>query len=207
MNRRMNLRRLIERLLHLRRRVRGVYLMLGERAEFPAGLRAVWKFMANEKDHQRVFLERSAGLLNFVSSLPEVCEVTLRKVEAQLATAEAVARQPSLSVDEALRHALILEGSELANLVNAWVQGFSPALESLLHAHMPDEEALLRRLVEATQEFSADPTVHDQAETVRSARLEQRVDCAKEGTRASCDAFSLSLRGVEAPSPHRQIEA
>jgi glutamate dehydrogenase/leucine dehydrogenase len=76
-------------------------------------------------------------------------------------------------VDEALRHALLLESSELNGLDAAWFAGFRPTLRSLLELMIPEEEAHVRRLADAIRQFSADPTLQQQAETLGSAQPQQ----------------------------------
>ena len=84
-------------------------------------------------------------------------------MEAKILAAETAVQQASLNSDEALRLMLQLEGSELCSLDEAWCQSFQPSLESLLHARLPDEEAHIRRLVDAVRSFGErlrdDPTL------------------------------------------------
>jgi hypothetical protein len=122
--------------------------------------------MAEEENEHRAFLERSAGRLNFMTAPPEAPETTLANVEAKIAAAETVVQQPYLSADEALRHAMHLEDGELHSLEEAWCQGFHPSLESILHVKIPDEEAHIRRLVDAAHKFSSDEALHRQATTL-----------------------------------------
>jgi len=178
---RPNLRISIERLLKIERRVRDVYLALGERPEFPTELRTVWHDMAKEEEHHGIFLARSAGLLNFVDSPLEIPEATLVEVEVQVTAAEAAARQVALNIDEACRQALILEDAARRSLVDTWVQGFSPSLESLLHATKPEKEACLRRLIEAVQIFSTNQALRNQAAVVWSTYQHQKPGRGKEG--------------------------
>jgi len=101
-------------------------------------------------------------------------ESALVGVETQITAAEAIARQADLSTDEAFRQAFILERSALRSLVDAWVQGFSPTLESLLHATMPEKPARLRRLIEAVQTFSTNQALRNQAAAVWSTNQQQK---------------------------------
>jgi glutamate dehydrogenase/leucine dehydrogenase len=84
-------------------------------------------------------------------------------VEAKVAAAEAAVGRADLSSDEAFGQALVLEGSELNSLSEAWFQGFRPTLSSLLQAIAPEEEVHIHRLVEAVQTFSTDQSLHQQA--------------------------------------------
>lgn len=169
----MNPRLLLGRLIDLERRVRYIYLTLGERAAFPAEVRFFWNSMAEDERHHLAILERSAELLDLVELPPEVSEDVLADVEAKVAAAEAVIQRSDLQADEGLHQALVIESSELNRLDEAWFQGFGPAVGALLQAMIPEEELHLRRLVEAVQVFSQDKALHDQATAVW-VRYQQR---------------------------------
>jgi hypothetical protein len=162
----MSPRGLLERLADFERRVRHVYLSLGERASFPAEVRFFWHCMAEDERHHLAILERSTGLLDLMQSPPQVSEARLNSVEATVAAAETAIGQPEVSSDDAFRHALLLEGSELNSLDTAWFEGFRPTLSTLLQAMTPEEEIHLRRLVEAVHAFSTDKALQQQAATL-----------------------------------------
>lgn len=168
MSARIQLPRLVERLLKIERRVRLVYSRLAERAEFPGALREVWSALAEDENAHRTVLERSSGLLNFVPSLPPISEATLRSVEEQVTAVETAVQQPRLSVDEALGHALHLEDSELTEIVDAWERAFSPHLSELTRADTPDEKSHVRRLITAVQTFSTNQELRNRATAVLS---------------------------------------
>lgn len=177
----MDIRLLIDRLLTFERRIRRIYLTLNERAAFPAGLRAVWKDMAEEENLHRAFLEQTAGLLNFMQSPPTIPEAVFARMDEKIAAAEAAVQRSDLNIDDALRQALLLEGSELRQLDDAWLRGFHPSIMSLLHAKMPREAAHLRRLCEATYAFSTDAALREQAEAMWATyRQQQRADDSQE---------------------------
>jgi glutamate dehydrogenase (NAD(P)+)/glutamate dehydrogenase (NADP+) len=159
----MTPRGLLERLADFERRVRRLYLTLGDRAAFPAEVRFFWNCMAEDERHHVAILERSAGLLGLMEHLPHVSEATLAAVETKVAAAEAAVGRADLSSDEAFGQALLLEGSELNSLDEAWFQGFRPTLSSSLQAMAPEEEVHIHRLVEAVQTFSTDQALHQQA--------------------------------------------
>jgi hypothetical protein len=164
----MSPRLLLERLIDLERRVRRVYLTLGDRPEMPAEVRFFWNCMAEDERHHLAILERSGGLLDLIDSPPAVAEELLSGIVAKVAAAEAAVQRPDLSTDDAFGHALTLEGSELNSLNEAWFHGFRPTLGSLLQAMSPEEEIHIRRLVEAVQAFSADKALQHQATTMWS---------------------------------------
>jgi rubrerythrin len=175
----MNPRGFLERLADFERRVRHVYLNLGDRATFPAEVRFFWNCMAEDERHHLAILERSAGLLDLMQSPPQVSEARLNRVEATVAAAETAIGQPEVSSDEAFRQALILEGSELNSLDTAWFQGFRPTLSALLQAMTPEEEIHLRRLVEAVQAFSTDKALQQQATTLWTTYQQQQSGTCK----------------------------
>lgn len=164
---------LLEHLVDFERRIRHLYLRLGDRASFPAEVRFFWNAMAEDERHHLAILERSAGLLDLMEAPPQVSEHTLATLEAKIAAAEAAVARPELSSDEALTHALILEGSELNNLDEAWFGGFRPTLGSLLQAMWPEEEVHINRLVEAARTFSASAAVQQQAVALWSTCRQQ----------------------------------
>jgi len=171
----MTPRGLFERLIDFERRVRRLYRQWGDTASFSSELRFFWNCMAEDEQHHITILERSAGLLDMMESPPQISDEALSTVEAKVAAAEAAAQQATLSEDEALRHALILEGSELNRLDETWFRAFRPTLTTLLQAMMPEEEIHLRRLVEVVHELSSDETLQDQATTLWSSYQQQRL--------------------------------
>lgn len=175
----MDIRLLIDRLLTFERRIRRIYLTLNERSAFPAALRAFWKDMAEEENQHRAFLEQTVGLLNFMPSPPAIPEAAFTSMEEKIAAAEAAVQQSDLHIDDALRQALLLENSELRQLDDTWLQGFHPSITSLLHAKMPQEEAHLRRLYEATYAFSNDAALHEQAEAMWATYQKQQAGDSK----------------------------
>ena len=177
----MSIRLLIDRLLRFERRIRRIYLTLSDRSEFPAKVRAFWKNLAEEENQHRAFLEQTAGLLNFMASPPAIPEAALTSMDEKIAAVEAAVQQSDLSIDDALRQALILEDAELRQLDNNWLKGFHPSAGALLHARMPREETHLRRLYEAISAFSTDKALHKQAEAMWSTYQQQQADSAREG--------------------------
>jgi rubrerythrin len=171
----MNPRLLLDRLIECERRVRRVYLTLGDRTDFPAEVRFFWNCMAEDERHHLAILERSASLLDLMDSPPETSEEALTGVAAKIAAAEAAVERPDLSSDEAFRQALNLESSEPNSLDEAWFGGFRPTLGSLLQAMAPEEEMHIHRLIEAAQAFSADTALHSQAVEVWLAYQQQRL--------------------------------
>jgi len=169
----MTPRGLLERLVDFERRIRRLYLTLGDQTAFPADVRFFWHAMAEDERHHLAILERSAGLLDLMDVPPQASEQTLSTLEAKVAAAEAAAARPQLSSDEALTQALILEGSELNSLDEAWFGGFRPTLGALLQAMWPEEEVHIRRLVETVQTFSTDPALQQQAAALWSAYRQQ----------------------------------
>jgi hypothetical protein len=145
------------------RRIRRLYLTLGDQAGLPADVRFFWRCMAEDERHHLAILERSGGLLDLMESPPEVSEEVFAGIEAKIAVAEAAVQRTDLSTDDALRQALILEGSEINRLDEAWFHGFRSTLGSLLRAMIPEEELYMRRLVEAVHTFSTDTALQHHA--------------------------------------------
>jgi hypothetical protein len=96
-------------------------------------------------------------------STPVGSDDVFQEIEHQLAAAEAVLGQIDISVDEALRHAVLLESSELNRLSDAWFCSFPPALRTLLTALMPEDNVHLRHLLEAVHACSSDKALQEQA--------------------------------------------
>lgn len=94
---------LLDRLINFERRIRRLYLTLGDRAALPAEVRSFWRCMAADEGHHLTSLERSGGLLDLLESPPEVSEETLAGIEAKITAAEAAAQRADLSIDGALR--------------------------------------------------------------------------------------------------------
>ncbi|HJY82405.1 MAG TPA: hypothetical protein VKK81_15160 [Candidatus Binatia bacterium] len=166
---------LLERLVDCERRVRRMYLTLGDRTGFAAEVRYFWHAMAEEERHHVAILERSGGVLDLLELPPQMSEATLAAVEAQIAAAEAVVAQPEVSNDAALSQALILEGSELNRLDEEWFCAFRPTLGALLQAMVPEEEGHIRRLVEAVHMFGNDKALQQQAAALWATYQHQRL--------------------------------
>ena len=154
---------LLEQLIDFERRVRRLYLAYGNRSEFPAEIRFFWDNMAEDERGHAAILQRSAGFLDLIESPPHVSEQTLAHIAAKITHAEADVGQPQLSSDEAFHQALLIEGSELNSLDEAWFHGLRPALGTLLRAIAPEEEDHIRRLVGAIHAFSMDKARRNQA--------------------------------------------
>jgi rubrerythrin len=180
---------LLERLVDFERRVRRMYLKLGDRAEFPAEVRFFWNCMAEDERHHVAILERSAGLLDLRELLSQISEETLAAVEAKVTTAEAAIERSDLSSDAALGQAIILEGSELNRLDEEWFRGFRPTLGALLQAMSPEEEVHIRRLVEAVHAFSSDKALQQQVAALWSAYQQQKQGHALKNASPSKDHF------------------
>ena len=155
--------RLLEQLLVWEQRVRQVYTLLSQQHQFPADLRAMWQALAADETHHIVALERSAHLLSVMDNPPSIPKHALAEVEAIIAAAEAAVRQPSLTSDEAFRHALSIEGSEFNRIDEAWLHGFRSTTSLLLHTQLPDVQRHIRRLVDAVHQFSSDKLLSTQA--------------------------------------------
>jgi hypothetical protein len=176
----MNPDLLLDRLADFERRVRRVYLTLGDRPDLPSNVRAFWNCMAeDERDHAAI-LERSTALLEVRESPPETSENALAILEAKVVAAEAAVRQSDLRRDEAFRLTLMLEDAELNSLDEAWFQGFRPTRGSLLQAMLPEEEVHIRRVVDAVQAFSTDEVLQRQAAALWSTYERQRQTYSKD---------------------------
>ncbi|MEW6297727.1 MAG: hypothetical protein AB1671_08305 [Thermodesulfobacteriota bacterium] len=175
----MNLYWLIDRLINYERRVLQVYRALSEREDMPPPARSFWHKMAEDECHHLAVIEHSSGLLNFMASPPVASETVFAAIEATITEAEAAVQQPALSIDHALAYALLLEGSELNSLQHAWLRGFRPPLETLMHAQLPEEEAHLQRLVNAVHTFSTDPALRQQATALWATYQQQKAGDAR----------------------------
>jgi rubrerythrin len=170
----MSLYLLIDWLIKCERRVLHIYRALSERQEMPPAVRSFWQEMTEDERTHLAVLEHSAGLLNFVESPPLPPATIFADLRAALEEAEAVVQRPGLSLDEAFAAALRLEESELNSLRQAWLQGFRPPLETLLHVQLPEEEAHLQRLIDAVHTLSADHALHQQATALRDTYQRQK---------------------------------
>lgn len=175
----MDPRLLLERLVSFERRVRQLYLMLGDRANMPAEVRFFWNRMAEDERHHLAILERSAGLIDLLEAPPQVSEEVLAAIEEKIAAAETAVQRSDLSLTDALGQSLILEGSEINSLDEAWFRGFRSTIASLLQAMMPEEETHIRRLVEAVHTFSPDKALQDQAAMLWATYQRERLGFAK----------------------------
>ncbi len=162
----MTSQQFLQRLLDFERRVGTLYQSLGNRPAFHGELRAFWHRMAEDERHHVFILQRSKMIMDLQESVPVGSDDVFRAIEQQLTTAEAALGQIDISADEALRHALILEGSELNRLDGAWFHCFPPALRALLTALMPEDNLHLRRLLETVHAFSSNKELHEQATTL-----------------------------------------
>jgi hypothetical protein len=153
----------IERLLNLERRVCHIYQNLAANESFAAEIRGFWRDMAEDEKQHQLILDRSAGLLNFAAEPPDMPEARIQEIEATVKAAEYACRRPEVTSDEALRHALALESSELNQLDDAWLSSFHPKLTSLSNAMVPAHDIHLQRLADAVARFSTDETLHSQA--------------------------------------------
>ena len=159
----MNPHQLLERLIELERRVHRIYCALGDCPTFQAGVRFLWKCLAEDERRHLATLQRSEQLLNLAQAPPAIAEEVFIDVTAKLEAAEHAVQQSELTLDEAFQHALNLEGSELNRLDESWFGSFPPAVRDVLGLLAPTEDEHLRRLVEAVQTSSQDRGLHDQA--------------------------------------------
>jgi hypothetical protein len=177
---------LLERLTSFERRVRQLYLTLGDHSGWPAELLFFWNAMAEDERHHLAILERSASLLDMIESPPQVSEATLALIDDKITAAETVTQNPDLSSDEALQHALILEGSEINSLDAAWFQSFRSSLGALLQAMTPDEDVHIHRLVNAVHAFSKNKALQEQAASLWASFQRGKLGLARaRGSQAS----------------------
>jgi hypothetical protein len=177
----MGLYLFLDRLADFERRVRRVYLALGDRPDFPADAQFFWNCMAEDERHHAALLERSPAGLDVMESPPETSENALAILEAKMGAAEAAVGRSDLSSAEAFRLTLVLEDAELNSLDEAWFQGFRPKLGSLLQAMLPEEEVHIRRMVDAVQAFSTDEVLQRQAAALWSTYERQRRSYSETG--------------------------
>jgi hypothetical protein len=170
---------LLTRLVDFERRVHQVYLALGERPDLLPAARVFWNSMAEDEQSHAATLERSAALFVVADSPPETSENALAILEAKIATAEAAVKHPNLSRDEAFRLTIMLEDAALHSLDEVWFQGLRPKPESLFSVMLPEEEAHIRRLVNAVQTFSTDEVLQRHAAALWSTYERQRQKYAK----------------------------
>ena len=159
----MTTKEFFHRLLDYERRVGSLYLTLGNRSTFSRELRAFWHRMAEDERRHVLVLQRSTTVQDLQESTPVGSEDLFYEIDQQFAAAEAVLGQIDIDVDEALRHTVLLESSELNRLSDAWFHSFPPALRTLLTALMPEDNAHLRHLLEAVHAFSSNKALQEQA--------------------------------------------
>ncbi|MGE0821137.1 MAG: hypothetical protein AB7G75_11145 [Candidatus Binatia bacterium] len=174
----MNPQQVLDHLLNLERRVRDVYRTLSERTEFPDQLRSFWRSMAEDETHHIITLERSAHLFEVMERAPSGLDADIAKVEETIAQAESTVRRAVLTSDDALLMGLTIEGSELNQLDETWLQSFRSTSRLLLEALTPSHESHIRRLVDAVHRFSVIKELHVTADTLWS-RYEQQHDHTK----------------------------
>ena len=97
----MTPRLLLDRLLSFERRIRRLYLALGDRADMPAEVRFFWNCMAEDEGHHLTILERSTALLDLMDSPPEVSDTALANIEEKVRVAETAVQRADLTTDEA----------------------------------------------------------------------------------------------------------
>jgi hypothetical protein len=158
--------RLLKQLLALEQRVRHLYVLLSQHQQFPAELRAVWTAMAEDETHHIVTLERSAHLFSVMDFPPSISKHVLATVETVLTTAEATIQRPGLTSDDALHQALQIEGSELNHLDEAWMHGFRSTTSLLLQTLAPETQQHIHLLIDAVHRFSANTTLHAEADAL-----------------------------------------
>jgi hypothetical protein len=167
---------LLDRLADFERRVCQVYEVLTERADFPSAVRFFWTCMAQDERCHAAILEGPHLALKVTESpSAEASENALAILAAKVEAAEAAVRRPDLSSDEAFRLTLMLEDAELHTLDEVWVHGLRPALGSLLETMLPEGEVHVRRVVEAVQTCSTDPTLLRQAAALWSTYERQKL--------------------------------
>lgn len=164
----------VRQLLQYERRVGQIYEACSTRPEMAPALRGLWRALAEDERQHAAVLERSAVLFGFSELMPEDCAVALTALEPLVAAAEAAVLQEALSPDEALRHALVLEGSELNLLYRTWVQSFAPAYEPFLPFMVPEDAGHLSRLVEAVQRYGMDPALREESRRMQAASAHQQ---------------------------------
>ena len=164
---------MLQHLIALERRVRDIYRLLSEHPRCSPTLRSFWQAMVEDETHDIITLERSSYVCDVMEHPPAIDE-GLARVEAALATAEAIVQNPSLTEDEALRQALHLEASELNRMEDAWLHGFRVTTSLLLRVLAPDMSTHIRRLVDAVHHSSTDPMLHAQADALWAAYHKQQ---------------------------------
>ena len=169
----MNPYHILEQLIDLERRVRQVYRLLSDRPQFSPALRSMWKDMADDETHHIVTLERSAHVPEALEHPPAIADAVLASAEKAISTAEAIAQSPTVTGDEALRQALLLEGSELNRLDDAWLHGFRVTTSLLLRTLAPDLPSHIQRLVDTVHQCSTDETLHAQADALWASYQQQ----------------------------------
>lgn len=167
----------VDRLLTFERRVCRIYESWAAHSVFSSEVRSFFNDMAQEEKQHLAILERSAALLNFAPAPPLTSSSQLEKIEATIATAEQVS--DTLTLDEALAHALALESSELNLLDDAWLRGFHPDLEKITQAKTPVYGDHIRRLSDAARRFTANQSLQKKAAALLSAYVQQRTDRKK----------------------------
>ncbi|MBM4255051.1 MAG: hypothetical protein FJ147_04050 [Deltaproteobacteria bacterium] len=153
----------LHRLLECERRVSAVYRTFGNCPTFASELRAFWQQMAEDERRHVFILQRSTTVLDLRAADAQMSPDAFSAIEQQLADAEMLLGQPNISGEEALRQAVLLEGSELNRLSDDWFRSFPPALRALLTGLMPEDNVHLRHLLEAVHAFSVNKVLQEQA--------------------------------------------
>jgi hypothetical protein len=110
------------------------------------------------------------------------------EIDQQVTAAEEAVSRTDVSADDALRHAMRLESSELNRLDESWFHTFPPSLGALLTLLTPENNLHLRHLVEAVHASSADKALHEQATSLwvkhqrtRAITPTQAARCSRSG--------------------------
>lgn len=129
----------------------------------------MWTALAEDEKHHSMALERSADLFSVMDVPPSIPDCTLAEVAATISAAETAVRQPNVTIDDAFRQALAIEGSEMNRIDATWLHGFRSTTSILLHTQLPATAQHLRRLVSAIHQFSTDPMLAAQANALWAA--------------------------------------
>lgn len=159
----MSPRLLLHELIACKQRICSWYRALGAKIDLPTEARFFWNCMAEDERQHLAMLQQSDRLVDLMAVPPLLSEEVLVRVQALMTAAEAVLRQNTVGVEQALSYTIAIEQSGVNELTERWVEAFPENVGWLLRQSGPEMEVHFRRLIDAIDTLSSDHRMHQQA--------------------------------------------
>ncbi len=159
----MSPRLLLHELIACEQRIRAWYRALGAKTDLPTEARFFWNCMAEDERQHLAMLQQSDRLVDLMASPPPLSEEVLTRVQVLMTAAEAMLRQNTVSVEQALSYTIAIEQAGVNELAERWVEAFPESVGWLLRQSGPEMEVHFRRLIDAIDTLSSDHGLHQQA--------------------------------------------